>query len=246
MTCSGPTRPASPCRAGWRKTAQRVPLLLVGTMRPVPQHDDMPPSSMREVFDVGGERGHLQGFDRPRRACGGNARRSLERRIVEVVQDRRPFAGIGAGRTCRGFPRRPSAASTGSRPSAIAPRSAALTGGGARRSRAGISRASGTGRSGLAGSSPSFLRISRRRGRIDRKPRPHRGARCIVDLIDQAGGKLDELPLFVAAVRVGLNIEIGQHAQQSGSDIDALATGECHQPVKARKKWRCGHVRVRD
>jgi len=34
---------------------------------------------------------------------------------------------------------------------------------------------------------------------------------------------------------IGLNIKIGQHAQQSGSDIDALAAGEGHQPVEAGK-----------
>jgi hypothetical protein len=38
-----------------------------------------------------------------------------------------------------------------------------------------------------------------------------------------------------------LNIEISQHAQQSGPDIDAFATGERHQSVEARKKRRSGH-----
>ena len=85
-----------------------------------------------------------------------------------------------------------------------------------------------------------------RRARIDRKPRPNGRARRVVDLIDQAGGQLDKLPLFVGAMGVGLNVEVGQHAQQGGSDIDALAAGERHQPVEAREEWRCGHVRVRD
>ena len=85
-----------------------------------------------------------------------------------------------------------------------------------------------------------------RRARIDRKPGADGGARGVVDLVDQAGCELDELSLFVGAVRAGLNIEIGEHAEQSGSDIDALAAGERHQPVEARKKWWCGHVRVRD
>ena len=93
---------------------------------------------------------------------------------------------------------------------------------------------------------PELSKYFGRRARIDRKPRADGGARGVVDLVDQAGGQLDELPLFVGAVRAGLNVEIGQHAQQSGSDIDALAAGERHQPVEARKKWRCGHVRVRD
>ena len=82
--------------------------------------------------------------------------------------------------------------------------------------------------------------------RIDRKPRAHRCAGGVVDLIDQARGQFDELPLFVGRMRAGLDIEVGQHAQQRGADIDALATGERHQPVKARKQWSCGHVSVRD
>lgn len=65
-----------------------------------------------------------------------------------------------------------------------------------------------------------------RRVWIDRKPRSNRRARRVVDLIDQSGGQLDELPLFVVGVRAGLNVEIGQYAQQSGPDVDALATGE--------------------
>ena len=85
-----------------------------------------------------------------------------------------------------------------------------------------------------------------RRRRIDREPRPDRCARGVVDLLDQAGGQFDELPFLVGGMGTRLHIEVGQHAQQSGADIDALATGERHQSVKARKHWRCGHVRVRD
>src|SRR5437660_939919 len=57
-----------------------------------------------------------------------------------------------------------------------------------------------------------------------------------------ARGQLDELPFLVGAVRAGLDIEVGQYAQQSGADVDALATRERHQPVETRKQWRCGHL----
>ena len=99
---------------------------------------------------------------------------------------------------------------------------------------------------GSRGFQPEFFQDLNRRARIDRQPRPHRRARRVVDLIDQARGQFDKLPLFVAAVGAGLNVEVGQHAQQSGSDIHALAAGERHQAVKAWEKWRFGHVRVRD
>ena len=45
-----------------------------------------------------------------------------------------------------------------------------------------------------------------------RKPRPYRRACGVVDLIDQARRQLYELALFIGAVRIGLDIEIGQHA----------------------------------
>ena len=96
---------------------------------------------------------------------------------------------------------------------------------------------------GMRGSQPELFQDRDRRARIDRKPCPHRGARGVVDLIDQAGGELDELPRFVLAVRIGLNVEVGEHAKQSGSDIDALSAGECHQSVEARERRRSGHVR---
>ena len=71
--------------------------------------------------------------------------------------------------------------------------------------------------------------------RIDREPGAHRRAGRIVDLVDQAGGQFDELPRLVGRVRIGLNLEIGQDAQQSGTDIDALTAGERHQPIEAGK-----------
>ena len=77
--------------------------------------------------------------------------------------------------------------------------------------------------------------ISSGRRRIDRKPRPHRRAGGVVDLVDQARGQFDELPFLVGGMRAGLDIKVGQHAQQSGADIDALAARERHQPVEARK-----------
>ena len=98
----------------------------------------------------------------------------------------------------------------------------------------------------MSGFQPELLHDLRRRARIDSKPSPHRCARGVVDLVDQAGGQFDELPLFVVAVPDGLHIEIGQHPQQRRADIDALTPGERHQPVEAREQWRCGHVSVRD
>ena len=95
----------------------------------------------------------------------------------------------------------------------------------------------------LGAPQPELAHDRDRRRRIDRKPRPHRGARGVVDLVDQAGGQLDELPLLVGRMGAGLDIEVGQHAQQRRADIDALATGERHQPVETRKQWSCGHVR---
>jgi hypothetical protein len=80
-----------------------------------------------------------------------------------------------------------------------------------------------------------------RRARIDRKPRAHRSAGGIVDLLDQARGQLDELPLLVGAVRVGLDIEVGQDAQQRRANVDALATRQCDQPVETRNDWSCAH-----
>jgi len=71
--------------------------------------------------------------------------------------------------------------------------------------------------------------------RIDSKPRANRCESGVINFIDQAGSKLDKLPLFLAVVRVGLNIQVGQDAQQGGPDIDALSARERHQPVEARK-----------
>ncbi|MGY3466143.1 hypothetical protein ACVW0I_003014 [Bradyrhizobium sp. LM6.11] len=83
-----------------------------------------------------------------------------------------------------------------------------------------------------------------RRG-IDRKPRLDGRARRVVDLVDQPHGKLDELALLVVAVGARLNIEVGQHAQQRRTNIDAFATGEGHQPVESWKQ-RLGHGEIRD
>src|SRR4051794_18507832 len=74
-----------------------------------------------------------------------------------------------------------------------------------------------------------------RGGWINRKPRSNGRSRCVVDLVDQAGSQLDELPLFIGAMRIGLNIQVGQDAKQSRSDIDALSARERHQSVEARK-----------
>ena len=81
------------------------------------------------------------------------------------------------------------------------------------------------------------------RRRIDRQPRPHRGAGGVVDLVDQARRQFDELPFLVGGMGAGLDIEVGQHAQQGRPDIDALAARERHQPVESWKQWSCGHVR---
>ncbi len=88
---------------------------------------------------------------------------------------------------------------------------------------------------GEGGFQPELVQDFGRRTRIDRKPRPHRCARGVVNLVDQPGSQLDKLPFFVAAMRTGLNVEIGQNAQQRRADIDALAPGQRHQPVEAGK-----------
>src|SRR6185312_5394751 len=84
-----------------------------------------------------------------------------------------------------------------------------------------------------------------RSSRIDRKPRPHRGAGGVVDLVDQAGRQFDEMPFLVGGMRAGLHIKVGQHAQQGRPDIDALAARERHPAVESWKQWSCGHG-VRD
>ena len=96
---------------------------------------------------------------------------------------------------------------------------------------------------GIGGFQPELSGDFGRRARIDRKPRPNRRARRVVDLIDQAGGQFDKLPRFVVAVRAGLHVEVGQDPQQGRTNIDALPARERHQPVEAGKRWRCGHVR---
>ena len=48
----------------------------------------------REIFDVGGEGRHLQGFDRAHGARFRDARRRLQRGVGEAVQDRDALAGL--------------------------------------------------------------------------------------------------------------------------------------------------------
>ena len=90
-------------------------------------------------------------------------------------------------------------------------------------------------RIGLRGPQAELGQDLERRAGIDRKPRAHGGAGRVVDLVDQARRQLDELALLVGGMRARLHIEIGQHAQQRRPDVDALAAGERHQPVEARK-----------
>jgi len=68
---------------------------------------------------------------------------------------------------------------------------------------------------GTGGFQPEFAQDFGRRARIDRQPRPHSRARRVVDLVDQAGGQFDKLPLFVAAMGAGLHVEIWHEHYQS-------------------------------
>ena len=56
-------------------------------------------------------------------------------------------------------------------------------------------------RLGMRTPQPELVHDFGRRRRIDRQPRPHRRARRVVDLIDQAGRQFDELPLLVVGMR---------------------------------------------
>ena len=156
----------------------------------------------REVFDVADEGRHLQRFDGARRARG---RESAPKPAAAFPPD---YAGSGRARWRWRAKNMSliSAASFGCIDRFDAIRICASVGGltvGAAAGSAGISSASGTRRPGLCGFSPSLLRTSGGVRRIDRKPRPHRRARRVVDLIDQAGGQFDKLPRFVVAVRAG-------------------------------------------
>ncbi|MGY3508149.1 hypothetical protein ACVIQY_001124 [Bradyrhizobium sp. USDA 3051] len=97
----------------------------------------------------------------------------------------------------------------------------------------------------LRGRQSELLHDRGGRRRIDRKPRLDGRARRVVDLVDQSCGELDELALLVVAVGARLDIEVGQHAQQRRTNIDAFATGEGHQPVESWKQ-RLGHGEIRD
>ena len=195
-----------------------------------------------EVFDVGGKRRHLERLDGACRACGGNSRRSL------AAGCRQDCAGSSTRSLALALKNIPliSAASFGCIDRLDAIRNCASLGGltgGARRACTECSFGERHGLIGTGGPQPELSQDLDRRARIDRKPCPHRRARRVVDLIDQAGGEFDKLPRFVLAVHAGLNVEIGQHAQQGGSDIDALAARERHQSIKAGKQRRCGHVK---
>ena len=87
----------------------------------------------------------------------------------------------------------------------------------------------------ISGSESKLVQDLERRVGIDRKPGAYRGARRIVDFVDQPGGQFDELALFVGRMFAGLHVKVGQHAQQSRPDIDALAAGERHQAIETRK-----------
>ena len=173
----------------------------------------------------------------------GNPRRGLQRRLRQIVQDQRALARIGAeehvvdlGRFLRlhrhvgghallgiGWRAGRRGGDCGTRDFARERHPAAF----------------------LRCDQPELLQHWDGRLRIDRKLRLDGSARRVVDLVDQPRGKLDELPLLVLAVGGRLDIQVGQHPQQRRTNIDALATGECHQPVESGKQ-RLGHGGVRD
>ena len=79
------------------------------------------------------------------------------------------------------------------------------------------------------------------RAGIDGKPCPNRGACGVIDLVNQSRGKFDELAGFFLIMRRGLNIEVGEHAEQGGTNIDTLPVRETHQAIKAREWRNTGH-----
>ena len=107
----------------------------------------------RKIFDVGGERRHLQRFDGARGACGGNARGRFQRRLREIVQDQRALAGVGGEKHAADFGR-VLRLHRQARPCAAGLRSAAWPAAG-QAALPGCRRASGTRWSGLDGRSPS-------------------------------------------------------------------------------------------
>src|SRR5579862_4376616 len=96
---------------------------------------------------------------------------------------------------------------------------------------------------GAGGFESEMFQDRRRRCRIKREPGPHGRARGIVNLVDQARCEFDELPGFLLAMGVGLNIEVGEHAEQRRTDIDALSTREVNQAVKTGEQRSFGHLR---
>ena len=198
----------------------------------------------REVLGVLGEGGHLQNMERARGAGGGNSRRGFQRRIVEIVQDHRAFAGAGREEHVADFGGIVGThRKRGRHPQLrfrrrLHHRLAGRRGGNRRRDR-----------QDLIGARTPQLELVHDLGRgrrIDREPRPHRSAGGVVDLVDQAGRQFDEMAFLVGGMGAGLDVKVGQHAQQGRPDIDALAARERHQPVESWKHWSCGHVRLRD
>ena len=61
-----------------------------------------------------------------------------------------------------------------------------------------------------------------RRARIDCKPRTHRGAGGVVDLLDQARGQLDELPLDD---RTRASVALGERITDTGAEYTAWNVG---------------------
>ena len=195
----------------------------------------------REVFSVLGECGHLQDMERARGAGCGNSRRGFQRRVGEIVQDQRALAGAGREKHVADFggivgPHRQG----GRHPQLRFGRCLHRWLNGRRSNNRGCERQV---LAGMRTPQPELVHDLGRGRRIDREPRPHRGAGGVVDLVDQAGRQFDELPFLVGGMGVGLDIEVGQHAQQGRPDIDALAARERHQPVESWKQWSCGHVR---
>ena len=70
----------------------------------------------------------------------------------------------------------------------------------------------------------------------------HDRARRRIDCVDQPGRELDELPLLLQCVQWLLHVEVGQDAQQSGADVDAVAQCEVIKTLEARIGGRLRHA----